>query len=109
MARYPVPQATPSGAVAGPQVYFILEPSTPLEFLPDRNPLQGLEAIPSGAVDDPRLYFRLTPAPDLLLDVFAPFRAKEVVVSGVVNKARLYFDLARAGADWYPRIRRRRR
>ena len=63
LARYPVPQAVASGKVAGPRLYFRLEPTVVpdpvLEFL---QPLQATaQGIPAGKVEDPRLHFSLEP------------------------------------------------
>lgn len=63
LARYPVPQAVPAGAVDGPRLYFRLEPTiVPDPVLDFLQPLRATEqGILVDKVDDPRLYFRLEP------------------------------------------------
>ncbi len=102
LTRYPVPQPVAADKVAGPRLYFRLEPTVvpdpALDFL---KPLQATkQGIASGKVEPPRLHFRLEPTvvPDPVLQFLRPLRGLEAVKAGVVNVPRLHFRLeAEAG------------
>lgn len=73
-------------------------------------------AVAAGAVDNSRLYFRLEPTIvlDPVLEFLRPLRAPQAISIRQVGDSQLYFSLepvavSAAAADWYPRIRRRRR